>query len=142
MADLQAELGAGKRSSISGLEMAWADEYERGLIPPGFRFPRKGDVYESLEDQTLGYFTEWAAPYSGGGETKLFKGERVRVEEAPLHDRPVSVGAAPVEYKKLEARIVPEEERKSPKYGYFRFWLSTVDLNTKFRLVSARWGFK
>lgn len=138
MADLNAEMAAGRRKSISGREMEWAEEYERGLIPPGFRFPRKGDVYEALEDQAVDYFTEWAAPYSGGGKAELLKGERVRVQEAPHREKPVAVGAAPVEYKKLEARIVPEQERNSPKYGYFRFWLSTVLLNTKFRLVGSR----
>jgi hypothetical protein len=137
LADLHADMSAGRRKSINRQEMDWAYEYERRLIPPGFRFPAKGDVYEALEDQPADYYTEWAAPYSGGGKATIFKGERVRVQEAPLHDKPVAAGAAPVKYKELEARIVPEEERLNPKYGYFRFWLGTVTLNTKFKLVGC-----
>ncbi len=133
-----AEMHAGTRPKISGDELAWAREYERSLIPEGTRFPRKGDVYESLEDQTVDYRTEWAAPYEGGAQTTLFKGERVRVNWVPDEAKPVGVSTVPVEYKKLEERIVPRQERESSKYGGFYFYFTTIELNTKFKLVKAR----
>jgi len=46
------------------------------------------------------------------------------------------VYAIPENYKELEMRIVPEEDRTHYKYGGFYFHVTTLDLNTKFRLVS------
>jgi hypothetical protein len=139
-ADLVAEAKAGKRSSIGRPEMDWAKEYERSLIPADMRFPRKGDLYESLPDQTVGYQTDWAAPYSGAGTGTLFTGEQVWIEKTPRDERPVGADAVPVEYKKLEERMVPEHERTSSKYGSFSLYFTTIELNTNFKLV--RTGFK
>ncbi len=139
-ADLVAEAKAGKRKSIGRAEMEWAKEYERSLIPADMRFPQKGDLYESLADQTVEYMTAWAAPYSGGGTGTLFAGEQVWIHSAPRDEKPIGEYALPVEYKKLEERMVPESERTSSKYGGFSLYFTTVELNTNFKLV--RTGFK
>jgi len=136
-AELLAEMRAGKRKSVGRAEMEWAKEYERSLIPAAARFPRKGDLYESLRDQSVGYVTAWAAPYSGGGEAALLKGERVWIHADSAEEEPVGAYALAVEYDKLEERIVPREEREAQKYGGFCFYLSTVDLNRNFRLVKT-----
>src|SRR6266480_3217633 len=75
--DLIAEMKAGKRGSVGQPELDWAREYERSLIPEGIRFPQKGDVYESLKDQTVSYLIAWHGPFTTGGEAPLLKGERV-----------------------------------------------------------------
>ena len=139
-ADLMAEMKAGKRPSIGQAEMAWAKDYERSLIPEGSRFPQKGDLYEALADHAISYVTDWAAPFSGGGNTTLLKGERVWVHAAPFDEKPVGANLLPVDYKTLEKRIVPEAERNCPKYGGFHFYLPTIELNRNFKLV--RTGFK
>lgn len=139
-ADLVAEAKDGKRKSIGRAEMEWAKEYERSLIPADMRFPQKGDLYESLADQTVEYITAWAAPYSGGGTGTLFKGEQVWIHSAPRDEKPIGEYALPVEYRKIEERMVPESERTAAKYGGFSFYFTTIELNTNFKLV--RTGFK
>jgi hypothetical protein len=134
ISDLWSDMKAGKRRSIAQQEFEWAEDYERSLIPENCRFPRKGDLYESLEDQVVDFQTDWAMPYTGAGEGTLLKGERVRIEE-PRNDKPVIVSAKPVDYAKLEERMVPKQDRECPKYGRFYLRLKTMDLNTRFRLV-------
>jgi hypothetical protein len=58
----------------------------------------------------------------------------------PRDERPVGADAVPVEYKKLEERMVAEHERTSSKYGSFSLYFTTIELNTNFKLV--RTGFK
>jgi hypothetical protein len=132
-----AEMEAGKRKSVGQPELDWAREYERSLIPDGARFPQKGDVYESLDDQKVTYMTAWSAPFTGGGEATLLKGERVWIDSSPTEKKPIGTYALPVEYNKLEKRMVPREEREAPRYGGFYFYFNTVDLNDKFRLVET-----
>lgn len=77
IADLLEEVKAGKRKTAGSPEIDWAIEYERRQLPEGTRFPEKGDVYESLIDQTVDYLTAWAAPFTGGGKGTLLEGEQV-----------------------------------------------------------------
>lgn len=132
--DLGEELESGKRRILGQPEIDWARDYERSLIPEGVRFPRDGDVYASLEDRTVSYMTAWAAPFSGGGEGVLKAGERVRIS-GDFGPEPISVYAVPVEYDEIEARMVPEEERRSRKYGGFYLSLRTMELHEAFERV-------
>lgn len=135
--DLMAEMRAGKRKSIVRQELDWAKEYERSLIPEGYRFPQKGEMYEALKDMTVDYITEWAAPYSGGGEANLITGEQIWIDKEIKDPKPVGAYAIPVKYRQLEQRIVPKEERENPKYGSFYFYLTTIELNENFKLVRS-----
>ncbi len=36
-------------------------------IPDKIRFPSKGDVYESKENQTIDFMTAWSKPFTGDG---------------------------------------------------------------------------
>ena len=140
--DLFAEMKAGKRKSVGNPEAEWAKEYERTLIPEGTRFPHKGDLYASTCDQMVQYMTAWAAPYTGSGEALLFKGERIWIETEPLDAKPLGSYALPVDYKKLEERMVPQAERSSFKYGGFYFYFKTVDLEKKFTLLQTGFNGK
>lgn len=133
--DLFAEMNAGKRKSVGNPEAQWAREYEQSLIPEGTRFPKKGDLYESKRDQTVQFMTAWAAPFTGGGEAILYKGERVWVNDAPRGDRPLGTYALPVEYREMAERMVPIEQRKSRKFEGLYFYFKTLDLNTDFTLI-------
>jgi hypothetical protein len=42
-----------------------------------------------------------------------------------------------MKYAELEARMVPDSERKAESYTGFYFAVRTSDLNTKFRLVRS-----
>jgi hypothetical protein len=127
--DLCAEMDRGERASAGSPEVDWARDYERSLIPPDMRFPRKGDVYEALEDMTVRYMTSWAAPFTGGGDGLLKKGDRVLVDSEPHDSRAISNYATAVDYDALDERIVPASDRSAPKYGGFCFSFKTVDLN-------------
>ena len=135
IADLIEEMKAGKHRSIK--ELKWAREYEQSLIPEGIRVPRKGDVYESVKDQTVSYLIGWRGPFTTGGEATLLKGERVWINSDATDENPIGTYALPVERERLEERMVPREDRDDPKYGGFYFFLKTVELNENFKLVET-----
>lgn len=142
IADLSEEVKAGRLKTVGQPELDWAREYERRQLPANTRYPKKGDVYESLEDQTVNYLTAWAAPFTGGGKGTLLKGELVWIDsENPNDSKPIAIYALPVEYEKLEERMVPKSERESQKYGGFYLYFSTIDLNTNFKLVNTNQHF-
>jgi len=117
--DLVQEMNAGLRTSIGQPEIDWAREYSRSLILDGLRYPQKGDVYESLFDQPVRYLTAWHAPYTGGGESTIYAGERVWMDSASIDEKPIGVYALPVHYDEMEERMVPAEERSAPNYNGF-----------------------
>ncbi len=134
LADLDAEYESGARRTPAGSpEIDWARDYERSLLPADTRFPRVGDVYEALEDLEAHYLTSWDAPFTGGGKGLLLRGDQVVVRY--MLPQPIAVNARAVNYREIEARVVPESERKAQGYGGFSFVLKTAALNTKFRLV-------
>lgn len=104
------------------------------------RFPRQGDVYEAIEDTQVRYLTSWAAPFTGGGDGVLRKGERVFVEHAPISAEPIAANLVALNYESIEQRIVPKAEREQSKYRGYYFSLKTVVLNTNFKLVQT--GFR
>lgn len=59
------------------------------------------------------------------------------VDNDPRDDSPLGTYALPVEYDKLEKRMVPQDERDNPKYGGFYFYFKTVDLNNNFALIQT-----
>ena len=77
IADLLNEMSEGKRKNCGQQELEWAREYERSLIPSNYRFPLKGDLYESNIDQMIEFLTSWEAPFTGSGKSMLYKGEKI-----------------------------------------------------------------
>lgn len=137
IADLFEELHAGVRKTLGSPEADWARDYERSLLPPETRFPRKGDVYEALEGFEVPYMTSWAAPFTGDGKALLKCGDQFEIPDSSVIPQPILVYARAVKYRELEARMVPESERKAESYTGFYFAVKTSDLNTKFRLVRS-----
>ena len=135
--DLFQEINEGKRKSIEPQEGAWAKEYERSLIPASIRFPSKGDVYESKQDQIVDFMTAWSRPFTGDGTGTLLKGDSVWVHTDPGEEKPLGTYAIPVDYEKLEKRMVPLEERNDRHYEGFYFYFKTVELNENFILVDT-----
>jgi hypothetical protein len=135
--DLFEEMKAGVRAGLGQPEIDWATEYTRTLIPDGLRYPEKGDVYESLFDQPIRYMTAWHAPCTGGGESTIFAGERVWIDSAPSHEKPIAVYALPIQYDDMEKRMVPAEERSAPKYSNFYLCIDSMVLLEKYKLVET-----
>jgi len=137
--DLMTEMTEGKRNGIGQPDLDWAREYEISIIPEGYRFPKTGDVYESIVDQEVEFMTAWAAPFTGGGQGMLLKGERIWIPEEE-EEKCVGTYADPVDYSKLEQRMVVATDRTVDKYAGFYLFVKTVVLNEKFKLVDT--GFK
>jgi len=135
IADLMAEMKAGKRKSIDSPEAEWARDYERSLIPAEMRFPKQGDVYEALHEVPVRFLTAWSAPFTGGGDSVLKAGDKLLVDQIPHDPKTISVYAVALDCSSMETRIVPESDRTNPKYAGFYFSLKTVDLNRDFKLV-------
>jgi len=135
--DLFAELAAGERDSIGSPEGDWARAYELSLLPSDTRYPCEGDVYEVKEDMAITYMTSWAAPFTGGGEARLRRGDRLRVTDVAVGEQPISAYLQAVDYDELEQRIVPRAEREARNYGGFYFSVRTRELNEEFCLVTA-----
>jgi hypothetical protein len=135
--DLMQEMNAGLRKDIRQPELDWAREYSRSLIPNGLRYPRMGDLYESLIDQSIRYMTAWSAPYTGGGDSTILAGEQVWIDNQPSDEKPIGVYAMPIEYDKLETRMVPAEDREAVIYNGFYLFIDTMVLLEKFRLVDT-----
>lgn len=139
ISDLMIELNEGKKKHIGQLELDWAREYERSLIPENYRFPHKGDLYESKYDQEVEFLTAWAAPYTGSGKSTLFRGERIWIDAEPGDKKAIGTYAVPVDYKELETRMVSESDRSEEKYSGFYFYINTMSLNENFILVRTRY---
>lgn len=135
ISDLMAETKAGKRKPVGSPELDWARNYERSLLPTDTRFPKKGDVYEAIEDVPVHFMTAWAAPFTGSGDGVLKKGEQVFLKDEPPNPRPIRIYASAVDYDLLEARMVPGGERQNDKYRGFYFSIKTRDMIKSFRLV-------
>ena len=138
ISDLMLELKEGKRKQVGYPELDWARAYERSLIPDYYRFPARGDLYESQLDQEVEFLTAWSAPFTGSGKSTLFKGERIWIDDDPVDEKAIGAYALPVEYLKLESRMVNDSDRNADKYGGFYFHIDTKTLNEKFRLIQTR----
>lgn len=130
------EFEAGKRSEISREDIELAKAYEKKRMPLNIRYPVEGDIYEALQDCEIDYLTTHLAPFTGGGQAMLPRGERVRVSELS-EQKPLSVYCAPVNYDLMHDRIVPVGERASPNYLGYYFSIDTLDLNRCFRRVES-----
>jgi hypothetical protein len=135
LSDLNEELKRGERQSVGNPEMHWAREYERSHLPTTMRFPKKGDIYEVLENMTVTYLVFYTAPFTGSGSGLLKKGDRLVVDYQPADSKPIGASLKGVNHKDLEARIVPRSIRREPRYGGISFFFDTVDLNNKFKLT-------
>ncbi len=137
ISDLMDELTEGKRDSLGSQERIWALDYERSMLSAEIRFPRKGDVYESLEDQNIHFLIAYSAPFTGEGEGVLLKGDKIWIHSDKTEDNPMGEYAIPVNYKELEQRMVAPDERDSLRYDGFYFYFKTIDFNEKFKLVDT-----
>ena len=140
ISDLMQEMKEGKRHEVGQPEIDWAHKYERDLIPENYRYPKEGDLYESKFDQEIEFLTAWSAPFTGGGNGTLLKGEQIWINSGPLEAKPIGSYALPVKYTELEKRMVSESDRNTPNYGNFYFHFDTKTLNENFNLIKT--GFK
>lgn len=138
-ADLYDEMHSGKRSFIPQKELEWAVDYERSLIPPGYKFPKMGYVYEALEDIDVEIEIWYNAPGSGSDDGKLFKGEKIWIYYDPS-EKEIEPCANPIEYEKLEERLVSNDFKVLSFYAGYSIRLRTTTLNEKFKLIKKNYN--
>lgn len=134
--EMDEELKQGLRPSITHEDVMKAEELKRALYPDWIVYPKGDDIYEAIDDVEIPYMTSWGAPFTGGGNATLPKGEKVKVV-TPNRPKPTSVYCDPINYKKLHSIIVPERDRKAQDYGGYYFCIDTLTLNTKFKLIQT-----
>lgn len=137
--DLYNEMHSGLRSFIPQMELEWAADYERSLIPGEYLFPRKGYVYEALEDQDIEIEIWYSAPASGSEDGRLLKGEKVWIYYDPDGDE-IEPCVHPIDYKEFEERVVSKESRDLSFYAGYSIRVRTTTLNEKFRLVMKNYS--
>ncbi len=126
-------------SSFSNSENQDTHSTENFLpIPSHYRYPQKGDIYESLRDQKVDYLVFWSAPYTDGGEGMLNKGEIIHIEDDPEVEKPRGSYATPENYETLEERLIPDNIRSDKKYRGYYLFIDTIALNETFKLVEKR----
>ncbi len=111
------------------------NENKPGRLPKHFVFPSKGFLYEALADQQVDFITSWHIPYTGNGRSMLYRGEKIWMAYDIREERPLRVDALPVDYLKLEARMVPFHERNDKRYRGFFLSIEIRSLNETFKLL-------
>lgn len=135
--DLYNELHSGKRSFIPQNELEWAEDYQRSLIPSNYKFPKKGYVYEAIEDIDVEIEIWYNAPGSGSDDGKLFKGEKIWIYYDTQKE--IEPCAHPIEYKKLEERLVSKDMKELSFYAGYSIRIRTTTLNEKFKLIKKNY---
>ncbi len=133
MDDLDAEMRDGKRSSIGWPETGWALDYERSLLPPGTRFPQKGDVYAATRPYPTSLLISWRSPVTTDAPCTLPAGCRISIQ-SECTDRPIVVYAVPLDYDQIEKAALSRWIRWRPGYAGYYLAVSTRDLNSCFVL--------
>ncbi len=102
-----------------------------------FFHPKKGDVFEAIQDVSINYLTHFMAPYTGGGKTILLKGERVVVNK-PGKDKSSSCYCYPINAQQIENRIIPDSDKDNPAYSGFSLFIEKQQLNQYFKQIPLK----
>ncbi len=134
--DLERELRAGERESITVQELAWAHTYERGALPEGTRYPRRGDVYEVTVAHEVGFMMQLTETNAKGGNTGLLvPGDRFLVPFDSPGIMRYAVSLWPVQDDAMAARLIPQSVRSRYPDAEVRMVVELQDLMQYFMLV-------
>ncbi|GHC05795.1 hypothetical protein GCM10007047_23470 [Cerasicoccus arenae] len=75
----------------------------------------QGQIYETNTDIPIICMTSWRAPFTGGHDRILKKGEKFKVSHDPA-EKASAVYCDPLRYKELHKKMVPRGDR-------MRFWV-------------------
>lgn len=149
---LFAEQRGGVRAVICAQEIAWAQQYERNLLPEGVTYPAHGEIYmvtspletililHTQQPRNIGnclalvfwHFITWLSRYrcSETSVVKLTPGIRLRVEsEVTRSDQAINVTTAPVDSANFERRFIRYLRRVRPGHSGCSLYMSTADLH-------------
>ena len=97
---------------------------------------RKGQKYRALEPLNVSFLTHWRAPFTDGGTGTLPAGEVFTVSFDPPNGA-TSATCDAMRKEEMETLLVPEADRKAPKYGGFSLVIDFGAIRTKCERVDA-----
>lgn len=120
--------------TVSAAEITAAREYERSLIPDDLVIPQTDQIFETIRPVPVTAMITYAAPVSDGVDCTLPIGTKLKIK-AQTEEKPIVIAADPLSYAALEAEIIPQAIRRSPRYtGYF-LYISTVEFREGLRQI-------
>lgn len=99
--------------------------------------PTGDEVFEAKDDVKISYLTHFMAPYTGGSNSTLKKGERIIISK-PNKPKPSGYYCYPINEIDIEKRMVPMDERENPKYNGFSLFVDTNILLRKFTQIKLK----
>ncbi|MCB9426331.1 MAG: hypothetical protein H6584_04805 [Flavobacteriales bacterium] len=99
--DLKQEAKSGKRKTIRRYEIEWANEYEKSLIPKGYRYPHIDDVYVFNQELTLFFSSQWSGPWGSGDYYTFQKGMKCQITYGDNIIRPERFYLRPFNYEEI-----------------------------------------
>jgi len=97
-------------------------------------YPKGGEVFEVIKETQITYLTYFTAPYSGGDNETLLKGERIFISK-PDELKPFGYDCYPLNPDEVENRIIPSADRNDPEYYGFSLYIETSSLNKNYQLI-------
>ena len=95
----------------------------------------KGRKFRTRQALKVTCMTAWAAPYTGGSEVLLPRGEVFIVTDDPLPTS-TAIYADPLNYEDLETMLVRPEDRAHPKYRGFYLCINLKDIEEHCELLA------
>lgn len=126
-----------KGETVSRKAFKKAGKLSNALMPSGLFYPKGGEVFEAVQDVQISYLTHFMAPFTGGGKTKLLKGERIIVSK-PNRKKPLTYYCYPIKDEEIENRVIPVLERNDPTYNGFSLSIDTQSLNIDFKQIALK----
>ena len=108
------------------------------LISKNKRYPKENELYAAIENFNIRYLTHHFAPFTGGGNVMLRKGDRIIIGRlCNVITNPIIVYAMPTEYELIESRIENDELNKRTYRGY-SLYINTKELNKHFKKIDLQ----
>lgn len=96
---------------------------------------REKQLYEPREDIEVVCMTSWRAPFTGGYDRILPKGERFRISHDPVEGA-TAVYCDPIRYRKLHKTMVPWKDRiRFLTYGGYYLCIKLDTIKKKCREI-------
>ena len=93
---------------------------------------RAGDGFVATRDVPTSALTSWRAPATFGFDTVIPQGTVLVADYDAVPGAP-AFACVPERYDELEERLVPEEDRRHPKYSGYYFVLDLADIGDKLK---------
>ena len=95
---------------------------------------RKGQIYRCKAKLPVICMTSWSAPFTGGHERVLPRGESFKISNDPPASA-TAVYADPINYDELHAILIPDDDRKAKNYVGFYLCVQLEQIESDCELI-------